>query len=115
MKRLLACLFIVALPAMTPPTLQHAPESEGPFATVALAGHSTSADRAECPCQPGPDGVCLCCGCNLSLIHTQDSGDDNALGHSSLPATHHPNSDSDPGPDAVLFLLALIAWGKILA
>ena len=111
MKRLFACLFIVALPAMTSPTLQHTPGSEGPFATVALAGHSTSADRAECPCQIGPDGVCPCCGYALNFIRTQND----EVVQRGLPVSDHLNSDSDLSPSAVLFLLALIAWGKILA
>ena len=64
MKRILASLIImIAIPMMTQPT-----HVEGliPLAPIAFAGHSSPVDRAACPCDIGPDGVCPCCGAGLS-------------------------------------------------
>ena len=112
MKRMLACLFIVAaLPAMSPPS-RYWLTTAHPFATEALAGHSVSGTRAEeCTCPLSPDGTCPCCGFNGNPMNAQY--DVEAVVQHGLPA--RPDSNSDLGPGALLLLFAFIAWSEILA
>ena len=116
MKRILACLFIVAvLPSMTAQPVQHTRASADPFATVAFAGHSLVGDRSECTCPVGPDGVCPCCGYKIAFICGQDVVPDDAVVQPGLSVPAQPDSISDLGPGAALFILAFIAWSKVLA
>ena len=116
MKRILACLFIVAvLPSMTPSSVQHIRMSGVASLTVALAGHSISSDRSECTCPVGPDGICPCCGYNIAFIRDQDVVADDAVVQPGLSAPTQPDSISDLGAGAALFMLAFIAWSKVLA
>ena len=113
MKRILACLFIVAVLPSISPSLQHKRATGGPLTTVALAGHSVSSSgRAECTCEPGADGVCPCCGCNVNFIRAQDDvGDGVDVQPDLSPA--QPDSDTGLGSGELLFLLAILAWSRI--
>ena len=116
MKRMLACLFIVAvLPSMTSQPVQHIRAGDGPLATVAFAGHTTSSTRAECTCELGADGVCPCCGYCINFIRAQDNAVDKADVQPGLSAPAQPASDSSLGSGELLFVLAIIAWSRIFA
>ena len=114
MKRILACLFIVAVLPSISPSLQHRRASGGPLTTVALAGHSVSSSgRAECTCELGADGVCPCCGYSINFIRTQDVVD-GADVQPKLSAPAQPDSASGLGSGELLFVLAMIAWSRML-
>ena len=109
MKRILACLFIVAvLHSINPQSLRQRSADLTPFATVALAGHINSSGRSECFCELGPDGVCPCCGYGAIFIRAQDNGADDPVVQSAASIKAPPNSESDSGSGVLLFLVALI-------
>ena len=115
MKRILACLFIVAvLPSMTSRSVQKISLSGVPSLTVALAGHSISSNRSECTCPLGPDGICPCCGYNTTFIRAQD-GDGVSSIHPDPSVESDPASESNPEPGSLLILLMLVALVRVVA
>ena len=112
MKRIFACLFIVAvLPLMTSSS-QHGSWNSEPFATIAFAGHSMTSGLY-CNGDPGPDGICPVCGTNFNLIRVQEEPAEDSSLQRAPSVNAEPSSDSDPGLPALLFLVALMAWSRI--
>ena len=112
MKRILACLFIMAvLPLMTSST-RHASNYSGPFATTAFAGH-TNANGYYCNGNPDANDVCTSCGAGLTSRPMADqAAKDSSLQDTSSIASQ-PDSTSDAGAAVLLLLVALMAWSRM--
>ena len=116
MKRIFACLFILAfLPSMSSQPAPHAPTSDRPFGTVALAGHSSASGRSECTCPVGPDGICPCCGYKTTFICTQNDVDGVSPVHADPSVESDPASESNTEPGSLLILLMLVALARAVA
>ena len=66
-----------------------------------------------CNCEPGADGICLCCGADLNKRALADEVDE----HSSVQetsVTSPPDSDPDAaGAATLLLLVAFMAWSRM--
>ena len=112
MKRIFACVFILAvLPLMTSSTRLPS-GSPHPFSMVAFAGH-TLMTGYYCPGDPSPDGVCSCCGMSLNNRTTAEEPNDSAVVKTAPSVDVEPARDSEPASGVLLFLVALIVSGAI--
>ena len=115
MKRIFACVFIMAvLPLMTSPT-RHVSSNSVPFETTALAGHSSAQGFwcNWCNCEPGADDVCPCCGADLTSRAMADQPNEDSSVQDTPSTTSQPDSNSDAGVAALLLLVALMAWSRM--
>jgi len=112
MKRILACLFVMAvLPLVASPT-QNSTAHLVPFATVAFAGHSLVGGWCECGapgciCDPGENP-----GGNMATPVT-DKNESSDQGLSPIRA--HSRSRFDFGTGTLLLALALFLWARLRA
>ncbi|HLG15403.1 MAG TPA: hypothetical protein VJH03_13005 [Blastocatellia bacterium] len=107
MKRLFGCLLLMAvLPFLAESALSRGAQPARPFASTALAGHSSMGGYCDCG-SPG----CVC-----------DPGDVPPTGNAALPADNVPAGDSvdqspapgaDPTPGMLLIALAFLLWFKM--
>ncbi len=106
MKRVFACLFIMAVfPLVASPTGDSSNNS-APFATVALAGHTSSGSFCACGghgciCDPGEQP-----GDGLTIAPSNASGDDGSVNQVSAP-------DVDLASGALVLALALLFWVRM--
>ena len=112
MKRIFACLFVMAvLPLVTSPT-QNSSTQFAPFATVAFAGHTIGGSwcgdcgAPGCLCDPGeiPGG-------NRATPVTDDKSSD----HDLSPIRTRSQSGSDLGTGTLLLALAFFLWARLRA
>ena len=111
MKRIFACLFILAVLPLMSSSTRHASSYVGPFATVAFAGHTTQSGFF-CNCEPGAEVICSCCGASLSKRALADEVDEHSLVQEpSITST--PDSKPDDGAAALLLLVVFLAWSRM--
>ena len=106
MKRVFACLFIMAVfPLVASPTWDN-PNNPAPFATVALAGHTSSGSYCACgghgcicdPGEPHSDG--------LTIAPSNTSDDYGSVNQESAP-------DIDLASGALVLALAFLFWHRM--
>jgi hypothetical protein len=112
MKRIFACLFVMAvLPLVASPS-QTSSTHFAPFATVAFAGHTLGGSWCEC----GTPGGCICDpgeipGGNRATPVSDDKSSDQGLS----PIRARSHSGSDLGTGTLLLALAFFLWARLRA
>ena len=111
MKRIFACLFVMAvLPLVASPT-QNSSTHFVPFATAALAGHSLIGGW--CPCG---DGGCTCDpGENPGGNSARPVSDNQSSDQGLSPIRARSRSGSDLGTGTLILALALFLWARLRA
>ncbi len=106
MKRVFACLFIMAVfPLVASPTWDNSNNS-APFATVALAGHTSHGSICACG---GPDCICDSGeqpGHGLAIAPSNGSDDYRSVDQDSTP-------DIDLASGALVLALAFLFWHRM--
>ncbi|HEX5731520.1 MAG TPA: hypothetical protein VF131_01705 [Blastocatellia bacterium] len=107
MRRVFACLFIMAVfPLVASPTWDNS-NNPAPFATVALAGHVSGGGYCACGSIPG----CICDpgeqpGDGLTIAPSNGSDDYRSVNQDSVP-------DVDLASGALMLALAFLFWFRI--
>src|SRR5215216_5754058 len=105
MKRIFACLIIVAVFPLLASLTHNKSVNPVPFATAAFAGHST----------PGGE-YCQCGTSNCTCDPGERLGDqNNRTGSDKSDPPSNESSDVDFGSGALILLLALFVWTRMRA
>jgi hypothetical protein len=106
MKKIFACLFIIAVFPLVASSTWDNSTSPAPFATSALAGHTTQGSicacgDAECMCDPGEQP-----GNNIAIAPSNGSDDYGSISQGSAP-------DVDLASGALIVALAFLFWFRM--
>ena len=114
MKRIFACLIIVAVFPLLASLTQNKSANPVPFATIAFAGHVVAGGGYcecgldNCICDPGEHPG------NLNN-RTITSKTDDSLNQGASPVSNNSDSGLDFGSGALMLALALLVWTRMRA